>query len=158
MPPVRCPGLQADRDMAEGKLETLGMAVTRFEAEALQARNQLEEAQSAIAELDDLPDLRAMAEDVKMTVEAARMTMMARRSAADELRREGEARKGRKQQVTKDLSGWRYRLETATTRTNELAARREETEQALWEAAELPESLTEQRNELSEGNQCGGTS
>ena len=32
-------------------------------------------------------------EDIKMTVEAARMTMMARRSAHDELRREGDARK-----------------------------------------------------------------
>ncbi len=51
-----------------------------------------------------------------MTVEAARMTMMARRSAHDELRREGEARKARAQQVTKDLSGWRHRLETAETR------------------------------------------
>ena len=44
------------------------------------------------------------------------MTMMTRRSAHDELRREGEARTRRAQEVTKELSGWRHRLQTATTR------------------------------------------
>ena len=48
-----------------------------------------------------------------MTVEAARITMMAKRSAHDELRREGEARTRRTQEVTKEVSGWKHRLETA---------------------------------------------
>ncbi|WP_121630673.1 chromosome segregation protein SMC [Tropicibacter alexandrii] len=139
-----------DRDIAEGKLEAAKLSVRRFEEEAATARAQLLEAERALAGLDDLDEARAMAEDVKMTVEAARMTMMAKRSAHDELRREGEARKGRSQQVTKDLSGWRHRLETAERRAAELAERKDATEEELEEAAQVPEELAAKREELTE--------
>jgi chromosome segregation protein len=76
--------------------------------------------------------------------------MMAKRSAHDELRREGEARKGRSQQVTKDLSGWRHRLETAERRADELAERKAATEDELEDAAQVPEELAAKREELTE--------
>ncbi|MCO5126275.1 MAG: hypothetical protein M9957_02840 [Rhodobacteraceae bacterium] len=50
---------------------------------------------------------------MKLTVEAARVTMLARRAQHDEIRREGEARLRRRQEITKELSGWRHRLDTA---------------------------------------------
>ncbi len=140
---------EADRDMAEGKLESASLSVKRYEDEAGAARAQLLEAERAITGLEDLEEARIKAEDVKMTVEAARMTMMARRSAHDELRRDGEARKGRGQQVTKELSGWRHRLETAEKRASELAERKAETEDELSEAMERPEELQTQREELT---------
>ncbi|MFW2588635.1 chromosome segregation protein SMC [Sagittula sp. SSi028] len=142
---------EADHDMALGKLDSAGLAVKRYEDEASTARAQLREAEHALDGLDDLDEVRGRAEDVKMTVEAARMTMMARRSAADELRREGEARKARFQQVTKDLSGWRLRLENATARATELADRKAEAEDELSDAYEVPEDLATQREELSDG-------
>ncbi|MBV6637134.1 MAG: AAA family ATPase, partial [Mameliella sp.] len=77
------------------------------------------------------------------------MTMMARRSAHDELRRDGEARKGRAQQVTKDLSGWRHRLETAEKRATELAERKAESEAELAQAEEVPGELEAQRDDLT---------
>ncbi|CUH74850.1 chromosome segregation protein SMC [Tropicibacter naphthalenivorans] len=141
---------EADRDMADSRLDAAKLSVRRYEEEAGTARAQLREAESAVADLDDLDDARAQAEDVKMTVEAARMTMMAKRSAHDELRREGEARKGRSQQVTKDLSGWRHRLETAERRASELAERREATQEELEDAALVPEELAAKREELGE--------
>ncbi|MFZ7092497.1 chromosome segregation protein SMC [Primorskyibacter sp. 2E233] len=140
---------EADRDMAEGKLESASMAVKRYEDEAGAARGQLLEAERALAGLDDLESARLEVEDVKMTVEAARMTMMSRRSAHDELRREGEARKGRSQQVTKDLSGWRHRLETAEKRAGELAERKVQAEEDLAQASEVPAELASKREELS---------
>ncbi|MDJ0821643.1 MAG: AAA family ATPase, partial [Paracoccaceae bacterium] len=140
---------EADRDMAQGKLESLGMAVRRYEDEATLARQQVSEAEAGVADLGDLEAARAQVEDIKLTVEAARMTMMSRRSAHDELRREGDARKARAQQVTKELSGWRHRLETAEKRAAELAERKEQTEQDLAEAANVPEDLAEQRTELA---------
>ncbi len=140
---------EADRDMAEGKLESATLAVQRYEDEATSARGQLLEAERSAESLDDLETARAQAEDVKMTVEAARMTMMARRSAHDELRREGEARKGRAQQVTKDLSGWRHRLDTAEKRAAELADRKVQTELELKEASTAPGELAAKRDELS---------
>lgn len=139
---------EADRDMAEGKLESLSLAVKRHEDEATTARAQMVDAQRAVADLEDLDSARAEVEDLKMTVEAARMTMMARRSAQDELRREGDARKARAQQVTKELSGWRHRLETAEKRSAELADRRAATQAELEAASNTPAELAAQRESL----------
>ena len=139
---------EADRNLAQSRLESLGLAVSRHEEEAMGARKQLIEAEKGLADLGDLDAARASVEDVKMTVEASRMTMMARRSAHDELRREGEARTKRSQEVTKELSGWRHRLETAEKRSAELAERKETSEQELRQALAAPEEIAAKRAEL----------
>ena len=141
---------EAEKNLAEGRLESLGLALQRHEEEAQAAALQLREAERAVADLPDLDAARALVEDVKMTVEAARMTMMSRRSALDELRREGEARTRRAQQVTKDLSGWRHRLETAEKRSAELSDRKQASEEDLETASRLPEEIAAQREELAD--------
>ena len=138
----------ADRNLAEGKLETLGLALARHRDEATEARHQVREAQRSMDDLDDLDGARAAVEDLKQVVEAARITMMTRRSAHDELRREGEARLKRSQVVTKELSGWRHRLETAGTRIAELEERREATEEELFAAKARPEAIAEEQEIL----------
>ncbi len=140
---------EAERNLAQGRLESLGLAVSRHEEEAMAARTQLREAERALEELGDLDAARAAADDIKMTVEASRITMMSRRSAHDELRREGEARTRRSQEVTKELSGWRHRLETAEKRISELAERKLLSEQELDEASAAPEEIAIKREELS---------
>jgi chromosome segregation protein len=75
--------------------------------------------------------------------------MMSRRAAHDELRREGEARVRRSQEVTKEISGWKLRLETADKRIAEIDQRRGESEEALKGAAQVPEALAAKREELS---------
>ncbi|WP_093119862.1 chromosome segregation protein SMC [Salinihabitans flavidus] len=141
---------EADRNLAAGRLESLGLAVARHEEEAMTARAALREAERALEELGDLDAARAELEDVKMTVEAARITMMSKRSAHDELRRTGEARTARAQQIAKEISGWRHRLETAEKRIGELEERKIASEAELSEAQELPEEIAEKREELSE--------
>ncbi len=140
---------EAEENIAAGKLESLSLAVARHEEEALAARTRLQEAERALAELADLESARAEAEDVKLTVEAARLTMLSRRSAHDELKREGEARIKRAQQVTKELSGWRLRLESAGKRIGELEARKAEAEAELGEASATPAELAARRDELA---------
>ncbi|MBE1285879.1 MAG: AAA family ATPase [Rhodobacteraceae bacterium] len=140
---------EAERNLAQGRLETLGLAVTRHNEDALTARQQLKEAEASLAELGDLDQARAQVEDMKQTVEAARITMLTHRSSHDELRREGEARTKRQQQVTKDLSGWRHRLDTAERRIAELAERRDGAQEELEEAQAAPEEIAEKREELS---------
>ena len=140
---------EAERNLAEGRLETLGLAVTRHNEDAMAARKQLLEAEGALAELGDLDTARAQVEDMKQTVEAARITMLTHRSAQDELRREGEARTRRAQQVTKDLSGWRHRLETAEKRISELAERRDTSQEELEVANAVPDGIAEQREKLT---------
>ena len=141
---------EAERNLAEGKLETLGIAVSRHSEDAMNARLQLKEAEAALADLGDLDAARAAVEDVKQSVEAARITMLTHRSAHDELRREGEARIKRAQQVTKELSGWRHRLDTAERRIEELAERREASQEELEDAHAVPAEIHEKREELGE--------
>ncbi len=140
---------EADRNIVGGKLESLGLAVSRHEEEAMAARGRLTEAEKAVADLGDLDTARAEVEDVKMTVEAARMTMMAKRSAHDELRREGEARVRRDQEITKEKSGWRHRLETAGKRIAELEERKTTFETDLKGARAAPGELAAKREELT---------
>jgi chromosome segregation protein len=141
---------EADRNMAEGKLETLGIALARHDEDAMAARLQLSEAEKALSELGDLDEARSLVEDIKQQVEAARITMLTHRSSHDELRREGEARTKRAQQVTKELSGWRHRLETAERRIEELAERREASQDELEDAHAVPTEIAEKREELNE--------
>ena len=148
---------EADRNLAQGRLESLGLAVARHEDEAMAARARLLEAEGALADLGDLDQARADAEDIKMTVEAARITMMARRSTHDELRREGDARLKRSQEVSKEISGWRHRLETAEKRIQELASRKETSETELNEASAAPDEIAAKRAELSEAIAAGET-
>jgi len=141
---------EADSNLAGSRLESSSLAVTRHEEEALAARKGLAEAENGLSGLGDLEATRADLEDIKMTVEAARMTMMARRSAADELRREGERRTRRSQEIAKEISGWRHRLETAEKRSAELAERKDASEAELAEASATPEILAAKRAELGE--------
>lgn len=139
-----------DRTLAEGKVENLGLAVSRHEEDARGAEVRLREAEKTVSELPDLSAARSDIEEVKLAVEAARITMMTKRSSHDEIRREGEARTRRSQEVTKELSGWRHRLETAGKRVAELQARKETSEEELFEAAAQPEEIAEKREALLE--------
>ncbi|MBJ3764232.1 AAA family ATPase [Maribius pontilimi] len=142
---------EADRNIAEGKLESARLAVTRHEEEAMAARASVKDAEAALGGLADLGQLRARVEDVKLTVEAARMTMMARRSAHDELKREGEARAKRQAAVARELASWRSRLENADARLAELARRRDETEVELQAARAVPDDIRVKRDALDRG-------
>ena len=141
---------EADRSIAGGKLESARLAVARHEQEAMYARAQLAEAETTVAALPDLALMRSEVEDVKLTVEAARVTMLSRRSAHDEIRREGEARLRRRQEIIKEASGWRLRLETAEKRTNELTERRVGSEAELKDAATAPAEIAAKRAELTD--------
>ncbi len=140
---------EAEVNLSQGRVENLTLAVRRHEEEAMAARIRLTEAEAALAELGDLAAARAEVEDVKLTVEAARLTMLSRRSEHDELKREGEARTRRAQEVTKELSGWRLRLENAGKRMAELEARKSASEAELKEASATPGELAAKRDELA---------
>jgi chromosome segregation protein len=140
---------EADRNILAGKLETLRSAVTRNEEEAAAAQSQMTEAQAAIDDLDDLPTMRGQVEDAKSKVDDARRQMLAKRAAHDDLKREGEARLRRSQQIVTETSGWRHRLETAKTRITELETRKASSEVELGSAQAIPDQITAKRDELS---------
>ena len=141
---------EADRSLAEGRLDSARLSLTRYVEER---DDYLDRVQAAEAQMDDLPDLNGQNAGLDLArsgVEAARVAMLARRSAHDEIRREGEARLRRKQEATKELSGWKHRLETAEKRLSELAARRAETDEELTDALAAPQEIAEQREALAD--------
>ena len=141
---------EADRSIAAGKLEAARLAVSRYVDEAMAARVRLREAELAGADLPDLDAARSAVEAARMTVEAARLAMLTRRSGHDELRREGDARVKRRQEATKELSGWKHRLETAERRIAELEERKADSTEALDDALALPEDIAARRDALVE--------
>ena len=138
---------EADRSIAGGKLESARLAVARHAEEAAEARARLTEAEAVAGALPDLAEARAGVEDLRQAVEAARIAMLTRRSAHDEIRREGEARLRRRQEIVKEVSGWRHRLETAEKRIAELAARRGDSEAELAAASAAPGEIAAKRDE-----------
>lgn len=141
---------EADKSIALGRVEAAELAVTRYRDEAEDARALWQE---ALANTEDLPNLDAARADLdhaKIAVEAARITMMSRRSAHEELRREGEARVRRRQEATKELSGWKHRQDTAERRMAELSTRRAEATEELSDAASAPEEIAIKREELGD--------
>jgi len=140
---------EADRNLAESRLESLGLAVERHEDEAINGRRLVTEAANALGTLEDVSSARADVETLRQTVEGARIAMMSRRSLLDELRREGVARLKRAQEVAKELEGWRNRLDTAGKRSTELIERRDASAQELEAASSAPAEIAAKREELT---------
>ena len=141
---------EAERSVLQGKLETLQAAAARHADEARAAETELARAQGAQAELEDLGAARARLEDIRTTVEAARMTMLARRTAHDELKRDGERRVARAAKIAEDVAGWQKRLDSAAGRLSDLNRRQSETEAALVSARVKPGELAATRGTLAE--------
>lgn len=141
---------EADRNIAMGKREAAELAARRHSDEATSARARMKDAKGGLESLDDLDELRQQTEDVKLTVEAARMTMMAKRSAADEMKRESEAREKRLSEIEKERATWERRLSNAGTRIAELAERRTTSEEELKAAQDAPTRIAAERAEMSD--------
>ena len=140
---------EADCDMLAGKIEALKLSQVRLEEETYAASGMLKDSMKNVADLGDLETARNLVETIKIAVEAARMTMMTKRSMFDEVRREGEARTKRRQEIIQEVSGWRHRLRTAEKRISELAERKDLSEFELKSAMEAPEEIAAKRDELS---------
>ncbi len=114
---------EADRALAEGRIESAALAVDRHAEAAAVAQRALDDAEAQAAALPDLSESRAQVDALRLSVEAARLTMITRRSTHDEMKRDGQARVARLQAVAKERALWADRLSTADARMAELDAR-----------------------------------
>ena len=140
---------EADQSVLDGKLETLRLTASRHAEEADTARAELTRAQDTLAELEDLGAVRAKLDDVKTTVEAARMTLLAKRAAFDEVKRDGEDRVSRIQKIGQEITTWQTRLSNAGTRLAELEKRKGEAELSLDAAKRAPGEIAQRREALA---------
>ena len=143
--------VEAERNIVSGKVETLRQAAARYTEEVAVAQTELTQAEAAKNELEDLDAVKAKVATAREETEGARLAMIARRTAAGELKSAGEARAKRLGAIAKEMAGWAARAETADARMAELVRRRGETEAALSEARDKPETLAETRRNLAAG-------
>lgn len=140
---------EAEASRTQARREAAEQVLRRVEAEALAAKERQAEAENLRAGLDDLENARAGLEAIRTQVEAARIAMMSRRAAQDELRRDGSARVKRAQEVAREAEGWKNRKDTASARIRDLEERADEATAALEEASAAPEEILAKREELS---------
>ncbi|MFC3570934.1 AAA family ATPase, partial [Paracoccus simplex] len=141
---------ESELSMAQSRAESARAELARHREDALDARTRLAEAERALAGLPDRGAAATALDHARMGVEAARIATLTRRGALDELRREANARLKRLQEIAKEESGWRLRLDQAGTRAAELAARRDGSAADLEQAEAEAEILAESREALTE--------
>jgi chromosome segregation protein len=134
---------EADRALAEGRVESAKLAVERHGEAAAAAQRALRDAETQAAALPDLGDSRAQVDNLRMAVEAARLTMLTRRSTQDEVKREGQARVARLQTIAKERALWADRLSTADARIAELDARISRCDADLATARAVPDEISD---------------
>ncbi|MFV0293890.1 MAG: chromosome segregation SMC family protein [Paracoccus sp. (in: a-proteobacteria)] len=148
---------ESDLSMARARSESARLELVRHRDDVSDARARLTEAQRQLAALPDRGAAAAAVESARTGVEAARIATMTRRSVLDELKREVNARTRRLQEITKEESGWKLRLEQAGTRATELTGRHSAAQAELAEAEEQPAILAEKRGNLKAAEEAAET-
>ncbi len=133
----------------QGRLETLQLSLKARRDDGEAARGALAEAEAGLIDDEALAEGRTAVEGHKVRVEAARLAMIAKRTRADEMRREGEARTKRRQEIIKEVSGWQHRLNSAQTRIAEFETRSAESAEALEKAKQTPDEIAAKRADLA---------
>lgn len=139
---------EADLSMCAGRRDTVENALGRRAEDQEDAEAALSEALALAAEVGDPGAAEAAVETQRTVVAEARSVMLSARSAADALRREAEARIKRRQELTKELSGWRHRLDTAEKRARELQERKTKAEADLKNARLAPGEITAKQSRV----------
>lgn len=138
------------RASAENRLEATRLQLDRLRDDLAELADSLAEASAQQDALPDLESARATTDQLRHSVDAARLAMMARRAQADELRSTATARTARLQEITKSLSGWRARLDSAGSRITDLETRRSQAEAELTTARATPQDIAARRDALAE--------
>lgn len=139
---------EAELSLAVNLLETSSMTLSRHKKDLEVTETQMVDANKVLDELANLEDAKAAVEEAKNSVELHRAAMLSKRAIHDEVRREGDERTKRMQEVAKGLSGWNYRLETAEKRNEELIQRQDDNKEQLQNALAEPENLSKRRDEV----------
>lgn len=141
---------ESAQTLARARAEQMQAEQARHRADEADAATRLLAAERALAELPDRGAAAAAVEGAKTGVEAARIATLSRRAALDELRREGQARARRLQDIATESADWQGRLDQAGARAAELAARRDAGACELAEAEAQPAQLAASRAGLAE--------
>ena len=128
----------------------LGAAGRRRTDELAAVRAEEAAAVAALAALADPAEAKAAVETERVRVEAARIAMLTRRAAADEVARSGTARLRRLAEIAREAESWTARRASAGGRLADLDHRAARVAEALDEAREKPAELEARREALAD--------
>jgi chromosome segregation protein len=138
------------QEALDGRTTGLRAAGARRADELAAARRAEAEAEAAVAALADPAAAKAAVEAERVRVEAARIAMLSRRAAADDLGRAGAARVRRLAEIDREAGGWQARRASAGDRLADLDRRAATAATALAEARTRPPALEARRAELAD--------
>ncbi len=139
---------EADLGMLTGRLDTLRLTVARRREEMVLASDALRDAQAGLGDLGNLSAAQNSVEAHRIAVEAARLAMMTKRTMADELRREGEARVQRTGEIKRETANWAARRDSAGARLTQLDDRINAAATRLESAKDAPDAILAKQTEL----------
>ncbi|MEM1360488.1 MAG: chromosome segregation protein SMC [Pseudomonadota bacterium] len=137
-----------ERDQAEDRVTRLQAAHEAYSAEETEALEKSATAKAELTGLSDLQILKDRLEAQRLSVEAARLAVMTRRTQLEEHKRAVEGRHRRMERIDKEATQWRQRLSTASDRASDLAARRTRCAEDLTKAEPLPAEIAAQTEAL----------
>lgn len=140
---------EADANMLTGQLETHRHMLGRRREEAKSISEIRKAAEDDLGEIGDLTEARDALEGNKIAVASSRAAMLEARGVVDDLRREEQSRVKRTQEITKEVSGWKLRQDTAAKRLAELDERIAETRDTLAAAKVIPEQVQDRKDKLA---------
>jgi chromosome segregation protein len=133
----------------QGKTANLKSAAARRREELGAARTAETQALAALAALADPAEAKARVDAGRMRVEAARITMLTRRTQSEEVSRAGEARARRLAEIAREIGGWATRKASASGRLADLDRRAGIATASLDDARARPPALEARREELA---------
>ena len=140
---------EADTSMLKGQLETQNLTAERRREDARSAAQTAQAADAELASQENLEDARTALESMKIAVSTARAAMLEQRGKADDMRREGETRTRRQQEIVKEVSGWKHRQSAVGGRLHELSERIEEATEKLSAAQAVPARIADEKSRLA---------
>ena len=141
---------QAEREAARdsARRQALADQLQRVIADEADARQKLDEAESALSGLLPVADLEARREELRRVVEKERSVAADARAAAGTLTREREARQRQRDSIARERASWEQRQSGASERVAEIEQRHATAAAELQALQGVPEEVAAKRRAL----------
>ncbi|MDV7340012.1 chromosome segregation protein SMC [Terasakiella sp. A23] len=135
----------------EAKLETLNETLEQVSQESEDVAENLMEAKTELEELPQGDQGREQLAILREELADKRNLLMDHQSAFERIKRDGENRQRRLNEIAEELTSWKNRSERARNHIQDLTERRENLLEELETLAEAPEEIEGKRQRLFEG-------
>ncbi|MEM1420056.1 MAG: AAA family ATPase [Pseudomonadota bacterium] len=132
------------------RLDAVAQLLGNRDTDAADAQSMLEDARAALAAFDGAETTEMSVDEARARAETARGAFIEARGAREDLERQSRQRGERLGQLGVDRDGWIKRRDASAEQRTTIEARLGEASEALEEARLAPETISEERERISE--------